>query len=383
MPMPPELEVRVVSRIAELLEQDWKSVFPQVLESYRFFKTLDESNLIQFSFFYVLVYDNGLPIGATSCFIMDFPIDIAAGSALKGFLGFVRKIIPRIFTIKAMICGLPMGQGRIGIIKDTERVMGAMQRTFERIAKEKKAPLMIFKDFNSSYDAMLKPLIREGYLRMESFPSTDMEVNFGSFEDYLKGLSPSSRENLRRNFKKIDGKVKIELAVKNKLEGEELAAVHALYLQTYNKQEMGLEKLTPDFFRRIAQNMPEETKFFLWKVEDKIAAFAFCLVSGDYFIDYYLGFDYAVAHRYFLYFMRFRGLLKWCIEHGIKTYEMGVTTYEPKKRLGFYFIRLYFYIKHRNKLINRFSGLLVHLLKPENFDAIFEHMDNAGSVRGA
>ncbi|MCK9604549.1 MAG: GNAT family N-acetyltransferase, partial [Candidatus Omnitrophica bacterium] len=192
---------------------------------------------------------------------------------------------------------------------------------------------------------------------------------------YLKTLNQSSRDNLKRNLKKAD-KVKIELTVKNALEEEELSQAYGLYLETYNKQEMGFEKLPIDFFRNVARNMPEEARFFLWRMEGKPVAFAFCLVSGDYFIDYYLGFDYSVAYRYFLYFVRFRGLLEWCIEHGIKRYEMGATTYEPKRRLDFNFIRLYFYVKLRNKLFNKFSSLIIHFMKPENFDPIFEHLDN-------
>jgi len=107
-----------------------------------------------------------------------------------------------------------------------------------------------------------------------------------------------------------------------------------------------------------------------------MVSFAFCLIRGNYFIDYYLGFDYSIAHKYNLYFIRFRDLLKWCIANGVKKYEMGVTTYEPKRRLGFDFVRLYFYIKHRNRLINPFLKIIGHFIKPENFDPVFDTMDN-------
>ena len=371
-----KFNVKVVDRIAKLPEEDWKSVFPKALENYHFFKTLDESFSDQFKFFYILVYKDDLPVGATSCFITNFPLSIAVKGFFKNFLGFIERIIPCIFNPRTLICGLPMGEGRIGIIGDSEAVMREINSTLGKLAKEQKAQLIIYKDFNSSYKDMFKPVIKNGYLKMESFPSTDMEIDFRDFEWYLKTLSQSSRENLRRNLRKVDAKVKIELTVKNALEGEEeLRQVHELYLETYNKQEMGFEKLPLDFFVNIAKNMPDETRFFLWKIEGKLVAFALCLVSGNYFIDYYLGFDYSVAHQYFLYFVRFRDLLKWCIDHGIKRYEMGVTTYEPKRRLGFNFIRLYLYIKHRNKLINGFSGLIGHFLGPKNFDSIFKEMD--------
>jgi predicted N-acyltransferase len=151
-----------------------------------------------------------------------------------------------------------------------------------------------------------------------------------------------------------------------------LAEVHRLYLQTYKKQDIGLEKVPMVFFKNISRNMPKETKYFLWRIEAKLVAFAFCLISGDYFIDYYLGFDYSVAYQYRLYFVRFRDLIQWCLAHGIKTYEMGQTGYEAKRRLGFNFIRLYFYMKHRNPLLNPFFNLVSYFMKPENFDPVFK-----------
>ncbi len=369
-----KITVKVVNRITELPEEDWKSVFPKALENYHFFKTLDESNFEQFKFFYMLVYENNTPVGATSCFITNFPISIAVKGFLKRFLGLIEMVLPRIMNPKTLICGLPMGEGRIGISADAGIVMQEINAALEKLAKEQKAALIIYKDFNNSYTGIFNPIIKNGYLKLESFPSTDMEVNFNDFDGYLKRLSSSSRENLKRNLKKSDEKAKIELTVKNALGAEELNQVYRLYLQTYNKQEMGFEKLPIDFFANIAKNMPEETRFFLWRIEGKLIAFAFCLVEGNYFIDYYLGFDYSVARLYSLYFVRFRDLMKWCIAHGIKRYEMGATTYEPKKRLDFNFIRLYCYIKHRNRFINRFSGFISYFLKPERFEPIFKHL---------
>jgi hypothetical protein len=376
MELEPKLTTKVVNRITKLPEKDWISVFPKALENYLFFKTLDESSFEQFEFFYILVYDNNVPVGATSCFITNFPLSIAVKGFLKRFLGIIEMAVPRILNPKTLICGLPMGEGRIGIAGNTELVMNELNSALEKLAEEQRAALIIYKDFNSSYKDALRPLIKNGYIKLESFPSTDMEVNFNDFDGYLKRLSSSSRENLRRNLKKADAKAKIELTVKNALEPEELQQAYQLYLQTYNKQELGFEKLTIKFFINIAKNMPDETRFFLWRIEGKLAAFAFCLTKEDYFIDYYLGFDYAVAHIYSLYFVRFRDLMKWCIAHGIKRYEMGTTTYEPKKRLDFNFIRLYLYIKHRNKFINRFTGLISFFLKPEKFDPVFKHLSH-------
>jgi len=309
---------------------------------------------------------------------MDFHLDIAVSGPLKLFFQAVKKAFPGIINPKVVICGLPMGLGRIGMARNSGEVIEVISESLEKAAEENKAAMIFFKDFTKVYDARLKPLLSKGFSRIESFPSTEMNITFNSFDDYLKTLSRASRDGVRRNLKKTDAEEKIDLEVKDKLEDEELLQVHDLYLQTYNKQEMGLEKLPLDFFKNISRNMPKETQYFLWRINGKLAAFALCLTSGDYFIDYYLGFDYALMDRYHLYFIRFRDLMRWCIAHGMKKYEMGVTSYESKRRLGFDFIRLYFYIKHRNKLINFFAAPLSRLMRPESFDPVFKQMDKEG-----
>ena len=369
------LQLKITRKIEGISALEWLSVFPQVLENYYFFKSLDEAKFEQFSFYYILVTHNGVPVGATSCFTMRFAFDSKVRGFLKFIIDCIKKIFPHILNPKALVCGLPMGQGRIGITTDSNQVMQAICSGMEQIAQEERAALFIFKDFTAAYDEAFRPLLKKGFFKIESLPSTEMEINFNSFEDYLKTLSPASREGLKRKFKKVDGKVKIDLEITGALEDGIIPQVHALYLQTLNKMDLGFEKVPPDFFGHISENMPEEVKYFLWRIEGKLVAFAFCLVRSGHFIDYYLGFDYSVAYEYHLYFIRFRDLMKWCIAHGVKKYEMGVTTYEPKRRLGFDFIRLYFYIKHRNRLFNPLAKIIGCFIKPENFDPVFKYME--------
>jgi len=369
------IKVKVVRRIEEISPQEWLSVFPKVLENYYLFKTLDESNMGQFSFFYILVYDNNTPVGATSCFTMNFPMDVAIGGKLKRITDFIKRFFPLAFSPKILICGLPMGQGRIGITGDPGRIIKAVNKTMEEIARQEKAGIIAFKDFNSDYRKIFDKFLGKDFTRMHSLPSTDMDISFTSFEQYLKTLSGVSRSGLRRKFKEIDGRVKIDLEVRDKLEEGTLGQVYALYLQTFQRQEISLEKLSADFFRNISKNMPGEIKFFLWRIDNKLAAFALCLVSGDYFIDYYLGFDYALAYQYHLYFIRIRDLINWCIKNKISKYEMGPTGYEPKRRLGFNLIPLYIYAKHRSRLLNPIFKIFSYIARPVNFHAVVKELN--------
>jgi predicted N-acyltransferase len=251
----------------------------------------------------------------------------------------------------------------------TDMVVKAIVRRMEQIAKKNKAQIIAFKDFDQVSTQMLDPLQKEGFSRFDSLPSTELDIPFKNFEEYLKTLSGASRYDLRRKFKKVDKEITIDLEIVSALDEEALRDVYRLYLDIVEKHEMGFEILPIKFFKNISKNMPTQTKFFLWKIKGKIVAFLFCLISGDLFIDLYVGLDYSIAHQYHLYFIKFRDTMNWCIEHNIKKYEMGNSGYEPKRRLRLDFVPLYIYVRLRNKVLRPVFGLLCHFLKFEHFDS--------------
>ncbi len=362
------LKTEIFKKISDIPAGDWNRVFPDVLESYDFYRTLDDSGLGQFTFYYIMAYDGGTPVGAVTCFLMKYPLDTSIVGPLKRITSSVRKRLPGMLDVKALICGMPLGLGRMGIAGDTGAVMEAVLQGMEGIAAKEKAPILAFKDFDKSYAAVLDPLRRHGFSKLDSLPFAELEVRFNDFEEYLKSLSAATRYDLRRKFKKADNLAKLDLEISERLEEGALQDAYKLYLDTVARHDMGFELLTEDFFRNISANMPGRVKFFLWRIKGKLAAFQLCLVSKDVMIDYYVGFDYAIAHEYHLYFIRFRDSLNWCIGHGIKKYEIGATGYEPKRRLDFDFRPLYIYAKFRNRMIRPVFNMACRFLSFENFD---------------
>lgn len=367
------METKIFRRIEEIPGHEWDRLFPGVLENHAFLKSLDESNPEQFSFYYITVWEDGRLAGAAPCFLMRYPLDTTVQGPLKSLVLAVKKYIPPLFELKALICGIPMGQGRIGFEGGAAAMIEAVTAAVEQIAAEEKVPVVAFKDFAEAACLDLDALQSRGYYRFESMPSTEMPVAFHTFDEYLKSLGKTSRDGLKRKLKSAAKAGGIHLEIKDRLDADELEIVYRLYLETLERhEELTFETLPKIFFERAAENMRGEAKFFLWRIGGRIAAFAFCLVSGTDFIDYYLGFDYAVALDHSLYYVRFRDLLEWCIENGIKRYEMGVTAYEVKRRMGFRFMRLFVYAKCRNRWLNPLFHLLCRSLKPENFDPVFK-----------
>ena len=275
--------------------------------------------------------------------------------------------MPNLFSIKTLVCGIPMSQGHIGLAGDHAATLAAITRRMEQLAKKVRAHILAFKDFDHADAPKLASLKKNGFLRVDSLPTTELAVTFAGFEDYLKTLSAATRYDLKRKFKKA-ATAKIEMTVAGTLDDDTLKDAYRLYRQTLDRHEIGFEIMPAAFFKLISKNMPHQAKYFLWRIDGKLVAFLFCLVSDTHFIDYFLGLDYAVAHQYHLYFVKFRDVMNWCLEHGIKKYEMGVSVYEPKRRLGFDFVPRDLYVKIRYRWLHPFFRGICALLRFDNFD---------------
>ena len=368
------LRTKVVRRISSISRDDWNEVFPNTLENYDFFKTLDESGVEQFSFYYIVVYDRQVLVGATACFLTNYSLDSSINGPLRRLTNRIKKLAPNIFSLKVIVCGMPMGQGRIGMRGQPERIMNAINRRLEQLAKKNKAVIVAFKDFDQTYTKILDPLQKAGFSKFNSLPFTKLNIWFKDFEEYLKTLSAATRYDLRRKFKKVDNDGTIEFQIAETLDQVTLQDVYRLYLDMIARHEMGFELLPIEFFKNISKNMPQQAKFFLWRIDKKLVAFLLCFVSEDIFMDYYMGLDYSAAYKYHLYFIKFRDTLNWCIKHKIKKYDMGTTGYEPKKRLGFDFVPLYLYVKLRPRMLRPIFNLICQFLKFENFDPVLKEI---------
>ena len=385
----PGLTTKLFSRIQEIPEKDWAGIFPKELENYYFFKALDESDFRKIRFYYAMVYESDIPVGAATFFLMDFQLDMAVRGWLKCLTKAVKKVFPGILGIKIIFCGLPMGHGRIGIAgqravvlppvaKATGQKKGVLEAVvecMEKLAKQEKALVIAFKDFDASYGGLLQGLQSLGFVRIASLPTTVMNINFDNFDGYLKTLSRSSREGFKRKLKKIAQGPKFDLEITSQVNAQLSCQMHELYMQTVSNSEVEFEELPSDFFANISRNTAERARFFFWRLNGKLIAFAYCLILDAYFIDYYLGFDYSVAHKYNLYFVRFRDLISWCIDNKMKVYEMGQSSYEVKRRLGFEFVPLNAYCKPASRLILPLFKFYNKFLVFEKFDPVFKEMN--------
>lgn len=322
-------------------------------------------------FYYLVIYSGNQAVSIAPLFSTDFSADIAAEGRISKVVKFIRKIFPRFLIFNTLFCGTPFGEcGVLGIRQDFQkdfRIIVLLLEGINKLAAEINAPLAVFKDFPSRNLAFLDALRRYGYSKTKSFPAVYLELNFASFEDYLKSLGASTRKSFKKKLKQAYSRAKIEVKVVQEIEGE-IGQIVKLYENTYREGLAKFEHLTKEFFLQVTHDLYPHVRFFLYYVGGKLVAFNLCFVYPDLLIDKFIGFDYDVSNYYNLYFVSWAYNIRWCIDNSLRYYYPGQTDYEPKIRLGGKLMPLYAYLKHRNILFNAVVKLLICLLKPDNFD---------------
>jgi len=370
----PEINYKIFENIDKIGKQDWDDVFGDIPESYPFYKALENSEFSEFKFYYLVAYDDNRIELIAPLFTADFNLDIAVEGWPAKVIGFIRKIFPRFMILKTLFCGSPFGErGVLGIkqgFKDNSEIIPLLLEEIKNCSIRVNAPLVIFKDFLKQDTLFLDALIPRGYSRVESFPTVGLELNFTSFDDYLKILGKSDHRYLSRKLKQAYSRGKIEVKVVQDI-ASEIDQIYELYENTYQKGATKFEHLTKKFFLQIAHD--PSSRFFLYYVDGRLAAFNLCFIHDNLFIDKFIGFDYEISRQFKLYFVSQAYNIQWCLSNSLCYYYSGQTNYETKLRLGGKLITLYAYLKHKNMFLNSLLRLIIPIFKPDNFDQNIRH----------
>jgi predicted N-acyltransferase len=252
----------------------------------------------------------------------------------------------------------------------------ALHSFLKAFAREARAPLVVLKDFPSRYREPLRSFSSNGYTRIASMPMTRLSLHYRDFDEYLASLGKATRKNLRRKFRKAAQSVPIQLEVLTDITPV-IDEVYPLYLQVHARSKLHFEKLTPEYFCRLGCEMPERTRFFVWRQNGQAIAFSLCLVHDGTIYDEYLGLDYRVALELSLYYYTLRDIISWALAQGLHSYCSSPLNYDPKLHLGCELVPLDLYVMHTGMLINPLFRRALRFLQPTRHDPVLKQFANA------
>jgi len=371
-----------ITSLADLQNCDaWSRAFREKCKDHRYYEIVEET-LEGFEHHYLVVEDSSTHVRAVQpvFFVRQNLVEGVPGK-IRSVVEIIRKIFPRFLTMRVLMVGCAAGTGDLGSCdeKDEAWVANALLATLRTCARQNKASLIVLKDFPANYRSALETFALNGYARIPSMPMTRLALCYENWDEYFRTLSKATRKDLRRKFRKADRAAKIEMEVVSDI-APFIDEMYPLYLTVHERSPLKFETLRKDYFRAIAQRMPERARFFIWRQSGKIIAFSFCLVCGDAIYDECIGLDYGVALDLHLYFYTLRDIISWALQQGLKYYYSNPLNYEPKLHLDCELVPLDLYVRHTSALLNPIFCRLIKYAGPTRHEPVLQRFPNANQL---
>jgi len=371
--------ISVVSR-AELSGcAPWTSTFADQRKDYRYYEILDDTLRGNFEHRYFAIVDsNGHVRAIQPFFLVDQDILEGLGAERIHWISFVRRFYPRFLKLRALMVGCSAGEAHlaatetlpVGIVAET------LSNGIAKQARSLNAQLIVLKEFPSRYRKVLHCFVQCGFARAPSMPMTMLDIEYDSFDAYMKkALKSSSRRKLRKKLEATAGVSDIRMSVTDDATSF-VDELYPLYLQVFERSRMQFEKLTKDFFRQLGQRMNDKVRFFAWRRGNMLVAFSLCMVQGDSLYAEYVGFDYTVALDLHLYHYIVRDMISWGIGKGYKWFRSSGLNYDPKLHMRHRLDPIDLYVRHTSALANAIFRLALPWIVPVRYDATLKLFPN-------
>ena len=375
---------RLVARAS--LPALWDEAFGHLAKDQRYYGLVEDTLGGQFDCRYLVLEDAaGQARAVQPFFLADQDLVTASSPVLRGLVGALRKLAPRLLRLKLLMVGCAAGEGHLDAQdpKEQQWIAQATRRVLPRLAREHGASLIVWKDFPSRYREGLQPLVKSSgdsreYVRIPSMPATRLALEFADYEDYMRRhLSRVTRKSLRRKFKSSTrhGADRLEMSVVSDI-SDIVSELHPLYTQVFERSSLRFEHLTPAFLSELGRRMPDRARFFIWRLDGRPVAFSVCILHGDTLSDEYLGLDYRVALDLHLYFITMRDIFAWSMAQGLRTYFSTPLNYDPKLHLGFELAPLDLYVRASAPWLQPLVRRALPLIEPTRSEPLLREFPN-------
>lgn len=374
--------LRIATR-AELKDCDaWTSAFAESRKDHRYYEIVEDTLTDRFEYGYLAIVDGAGKIRAVQPFFL-LDQDLLEGLGPESHLvSLIRRYYPRLFKLRTMMVGSSAGEGHLasGDCLPPALVAKILSDGIVQIARSIRAYMIVLKEFPAEYRDPLSCLLEIGFTRVPSMPMTIMDTGgFRDFDAYALGkLSSQTRRQLRKNFKATEG-IEINMSVTDDV-GNFVGEIYRLYLQVFERSKLHFEKLTEDYFRQLGKRMSDKTRFFSWRRDNALVAFALCMVEGNQLFYEYVGLDYAVALDLHLYHYVTRDMFNWAVANRYTCIRSTGLNYEPKLRFRHRLDPIDLYVRHTSFLANTVLKRVLPRIVPARYDAMLKKFPDYQSL---
>lgn len=358
----------------------WDSILDDtdIFHRHRFIKLVEDSKVENAEFSYLAFYDQQKLVATTVLSAFSISLDLFIGNS--GLAKAVKKIFPKLFSIKILVGGLPasFGQSNLKWIDDTytTELTRLIADEMYAVAEAKKIKFLAIKEFAGPEAAALKGFEQKGFFLANSIPYMYIDIGWDSFRDYLAALRHPYRRKILLSLKKAGHTEPVITPLEN-YDGNTDTAAWVLaspgddfandffptYLRVMERTPVKLETLNKAFFENM-QQQKEDYQVLHFIAKGKLLSTAVLVFSGDTLTFMLVGRENE-KDGYDSYFNLVYGILALAIQRGVRRLKLGQTAYWVKKCIGGIAEDEFLYFASRRPLIHRLLKRFKNALFPE------------------
>jgi Peptidogalycan biosysnthesis/recognition len=369
----------------ELIQcERWSHAFATKRKDHRYYELVEDTIHSDFDYLYFVIKDcRGTVCAIQPFFIIDQDLLVGVTGNWQPVIRRVRALFPRFMRLRTLMVGCVAGEAHLDVTDTLPPDYGAarlLASAVKQHARKLKASLVVLKEFPAKYRAPLQCFLDHGFTRVPSLPMTKLNIDYPSFEEYMKSaLNSATRNKLRKKFRAAARADPIEMSVVNDITSI-IDTIYPLYLQVYERSRLHFERLTEEYFCGLGRVMPEKVRFFVWRQNAKIIAFTLCMIEEDAIYAEYIGLDYSVALALHLYHYAVRDMITWSMAKGYKWFHSSGLNYDPKLHLRHILDPIDLYVRHVSGILNVALKWALPLIEPTRYDKTLQKFPNYGEL---
>ena len=339
---------------------------------------------------YLSVLENSSPINMTCNFIGLFDAEILVGIALSQMVSSIgvsssgekkscikskiRDFVFKRFASNVLLIGnnmltgqnafifsdkIPFKDGIIQLKKATQQ----LEKDFK--ADGKKIHLTSYKDFIADDAENFKIDNFSDYYQFEIQPNMVFAIpeNWHSNDDYIAALSKKYRDQYKRSHKKADGIEKRKLSLDEITNSNEI--INKLYLNVTKNAPFNTFYLLENHFIEFKKQLGSNFLFYGYFIDNNLIGFNTLIKNGDTIDTYFLGYDDNFQREKMLYLNMLYDMIGYSINKKFKKIIFARTALEIKSSVGAKPQKMFGFVKHHNKIINKFMPRLFDYFEPK------------------
>ena len=350
------IKVKVFRSVDELGKNAIDSIADDPFFTFGWFRTLETQQTYKVSPIYLAVYNESKVVGVVPLFIelmKPNPKDLFSKFFNLGHrIGFWQNRVLDCYSPFCFRSKILLSNGQ-----EEKIVLDLVSKKIDAICRKEKILVSHF-SFVSEFDKVLfENMQNYGYRKRPGITELYLDVQWTSFEDYLKSLKHNIRVNVRREIRKCKKNgVTIEEA-----ELEDLATkLSELYTNLALKYDKNAKKIfDPYFFSMLNKYAKEKTKLFIAKKNGEVVGFSLSLRQKDILDVMMVGFNYTMqTNTDFSYFnLCFYAPINYAIESSVKKIYYRYMMEKIKIYRGCKPEKTYCFTKYHNKFLRVLTGL--------------------------